>query len=84
MHYTDWEQRQMDIVSEAMVPDVNYTKVPRIYRVTCLEPDASKPHGLCYASVIVYVNGVETGETKCPEHGGKFVDISNAGPGDIR
>lgn len=80
--YTDWEQRQMDIASEAMVPDVDYTKVPRIYRMTCLEPDPEWRGGLCFAGVVVQINGVDTGQTKCPKHGGEFIDISNAGPAE--
>ena len=80
--YTSWEQRQMDIASEASVPVTDYSIHPRIYRATCLEPDASRPHGLCFAGVIVYVNGVHTGQTKCPAHGGDVIDISNAGPAE--
>lgn len=72
----------MDIASEAMVPDVDYTKVPRIYWITCLTPDVSRPHGLCFAGVVVSINGVSTGQTKCPDHGGEPVDISNAGPAE--
>ena len=82
MRLSDWEQRKLDEASQSMVPDIDYTKVPRIYRVTCLEPDSSAKHGVCYASVIVSVNGVETGQTKCPRHGGEAVDISNAGPAE--
>lgn len=82
MGLTDWQQRQLDIASEVLVPDVDYTVHPRVYRATCGKRDASKPHGVCLAGVIVYVNGVRTGQAKCPEHGGAAVDISNAGPAE--
>ena len=78
--YSAGEQRQMDIAGEAMVPDVDYTKVPRIYWVTCLEPgDGGGP---CPAGVPVSINGVPTRQTKCPKHGGDAVDVSNAGPAE--